>query len=67
MSRRNPESQARDHTLVLSYEPKPDITAYELAMMLLSSRATIVLTRDEYEDLPDGVRRHLNVVYEEGR
>lgn len=50
------------------YKPLPDITAYELAKLLeifIGFQCGTYLTKAKYNELPDGVRRHIPLLKSE--
>lgn len=52
---------------IFSFKPLEDITAYELAKVLeivIQYRSGYCMTRAEYDSLPEGVRRHLELAEE---
>ena len=49
-------------TLRLNFNPKEDITAYELAVILPAILSGRGFYQTEYDALPDGVKRHLEIL-----
>jgi hypothetical protein len=48
--------------VAISFSPKPDITAFELARIIKFTTLTGIIRRDRFEALPANVRRHYDVV-----